>query len=69
MNQHLLTPKVVAEMIGVTEGTLNTWRCTKRYPLPYLKFGRSIRYRRQDVLDFIASFHEKEGRSADADRL
>jgi hypothetical protein len=31
------------------------WRCTKRYPIPYVKIGRSVKYRRSDLLAFIAS--------------
>ncbi|RLM48864.1 DNA-binding protein, partial [Halorubrum sp. Atlit-28R] len=35
-----------AEYIGVEKTTLAIWRCTKRYPLPYVKVGRLVRYRR-----------------------
>lgn len=44
-----------AEYIGVTAGTLNVWRCTKRYPLPYIKVGRKVRYRLSDLDAFLAS--------------
>lgn len=49
----LLTPQQVAEMIGISAGTLAVWRCTKRYPLPYVKFGGAVKYRREDVETFI----------------
>ena len=48
----LLTPRDVAARLGVSTTTLSTWRCTKRYPLPYVKVGRLVRYRLADVEDF-----------------
>ncbi len=45
----LLTPWDVAERLGVSTATLATWRCTKRYPLTYVKVGRLVRYRAADV--------------------
>lgn len=51
----LLKPKEVAEILGISVETLNVWRCTKRYPLPYVKSGRLIRYRIPDVEAFIES--------------
>jgi len=45
----LLTPQDVATRLGVSTTTLSTWRCTKRYPLPYVKVGRLVRYRLADV--------------------
>ncbi|MDA0780698.1 MAG: helix-turn-helix domain-containing protein [Rickettsiales bacterium] len=65
----LLTPKEVSKMLGVTESTLNVWRCTKRYPLNYVKIGFHVRYRKDDVMNFIESLQRKEGRSADADNF
>ncbi len=51
----LLGPPQVARELGVSIQTLAVWRCMKRYRLPYVKVGRLIRYRRQDVDAFIAS--------------
>ena len=45
----LLTPQDVADRLGVSTTTLATWRCTKRYPLTYVKIGRLVRYRVTDV--------------------
>lgn len=53
MNTTLLTPKKAAEILGVAIGTLAVWRCTARYPLPFVKIGRRVMYREQDVIDFI----------------
>ena len=58
-NKTLLTPQDVADRLGVSTTTLATWRCTKRYPLPYVKVGRLVRYRVADVEDFqIARLQE-----------
>lgn len=51
----LLTPPEVAEMLGVSVETLNTWRATNRYALPYVKAGRLVRYRTSDLESFIES--------------
>lgn len=45
----------VANILGVTEGTLAVWRCTKRYQLPFVKIGRKIFYRSEDVQSFVES--------------
>ncbi len=52
---NLMTPEQVAEYLGVSIETLNVWRCTKRYNLPYVKAGRLVRYRFEDVEAFVAS--------------
>lgn len=53
MQQPLLTPEEVAQILGVSAETLNVWRATKRYPLPYVKAGRLVRYHLKDVEAFI----------------
>ena len=40
----LLTPKQVSRILGISVETLNVWRATKRYNLPYVKTGRLVRY-------------------------
>ncbi|WP_458789590.1 helix-turn-helix domain-containing protein [Yoonia sp. MH D7] len=52
---HLMTPDEVAAYLGVSKETLNVWRCTKRYNLPYVKTGRLVRYRPEDVTTFVTS--------------
>lgn len=52
---NLLTPSEVSEVLGVSVETLNVWRATNRYPLPYVKAGRLVRYRLSDVNAFIES--------------
>jgi len=49
----LLSSEEVALLMGIQPKTLATWRATKRYELPYVKVGRSVRYRLKDLEDFI----------------
>jgi excisionase family DNA binding protein len=61
MHKPLLTKEDVSEILGVSTGTLAVWRTTKRYNLPYVKSGRLIRYREEDVEAFITSRLRGEG--------
>ena len=56
----LLTPKQVANMLCVTEHTLAVWRCEQRYPLTFVKVGRSVRYHRHDVNAFLSGRTRKQ---------
>jgi len=47
------TPTQAAQILGVSKDTLAVWRCTKRYPLPYLKMGRKVFYCAADLVNFI----------------
>lgn len=49
----LLTESQAAEILCVQPHTLAVWRCTNRYPLKYVKVGRSVRYRLNDIEDFL----------------
>jgi excisionase family DNA binding protein len=49
----LLNTDQVAQMLQVTAGTLMVWRCTKKYPLRFVKIGRNVRYRASDVEEFL----------------
>jgi hypothetical protein len=48
-------PHVVADALGVSTQTLANWRCTRRTTLPYIKIGRSVRYRRSVWQAFVAT--------------
>ena len=50
-----LTSIEVSNILGVTEGTLAVWRCTKRYHLPFVRIGRKIFYHNEDVKAFVES--------------
>ncbi len=45
----LLDEKQAAEHLTVSPGTLSVWRSTGRYALPFLKIGRNVRYRLDDL--------------------
>jgi excisionase family DNA binding protein len=49
----LLTEVQAAEILGVKPATLQVWRSTRRYPLPYVKTGRLVRYRQSAIEAFI----------------
>jgi predicted DNA-binding transcriptional regulator AlpA len=51
--QILLKPNEVSKILGVEVETLNVWRSNKRYNLPYIKIGSLVRYRKQDIDNFI----------------
>lgn len=50
---NLLTPTEAAAILGVSVGTLQVWRCTKRYPLPFVKIGRKAMYQPEAIQAFI----------------
>jgi predicted DNA-binding transcriptional regulator AlpA len=60
----LLTPEQTAEKLSVSEKTLAVWRSTKRYPIPYVKFGRVIRYRNSDIDAYISTCMQNTGEVA-----
>jgi Helix-turn-helix domain len=51
----LLNSEEVAKLLRTTYGVLACWRSLKRYPLRYVRIGRKIFYRREDVQAFIES--------------
>lgn len=53
--RNLLKPEITAEILGVDVKTLAVWRCTKRYPLSWVRVGRNIMYKPDDVQAFIES--------------
>ena len=48
MPRNLLTPERLADEVGVPPRTVAQWRYFNRGPA-YIKVGRHIRYRREDV--------------------
>ncbi|MDO8629204.1 MAG: helix-turn-helix domain-containing protein [Phycisphaerales bacterium] len=51
----LLTGAEAAEYLTVQKQTLDNWRSTGRYPLPFIRIGaRAIRYRRSDLDRFLS---------------
>lgn len=54
-NVNLLTEKQAAERLQLSPATLQVWRCTRRVNLPFVKVGRLVRYRAEDLQAFIDS--------------
>lgn len=54
----LLDEHAVAIRLGVSCATLQAWRCTRRVNLPFVKVGRLVRYRQEDIDAFIAAHME-----------
>jgi excisionase family DNA binding protein len=53
MTSTLLTEAEAAPLLRVSRGTLRIWRCTKRYPLRFVKIGSKVFYREEDLQKFI----------------
>ncbi|CAM2808252.1 helix-turn-helix domain-containing protein [Vibrio mytili] len=51
----LIPNQKAADYLGVTKGTLDNWRSSGRYQIPYIKMGRYIKYRKSDLDAFINS--------------
>ena len=60
-NSNLLTPKQLAEHLGVTVGTLSVWRSNKTYPIPYIKVGSLIRYDLEQVQRWLETRTKNNG--------
>jgi excisionase family DNA binding protein len=55
MSDEFLGTKDAARVLGVQPGTLEVWRSSGRYDLPFIKVGRCVRYRRADLDHWLAS--------------
>lgn len=51
----LLTQAEAARLLGTTVGTLNTWRHQGKTLVPYIRWGRRIRYRKCDIEAFLTN--------------
>lgn len=49
----LLTEDEAAALLKVQPATLATWRVRGRPNLPFVRVGRCVRYRQQDLIAFI----------------
>jgi predicted DNA-binding transcriptional regulator AlpA len=49
---HLLNDQEVAAILHVSVATVRRWRLLRRGPI-YVKLGASVRYRQQDLRDYI----------------
>lgn len=44
-----------AQYLGIKPRTLEVWRSTKRYSIPYVKVGGLVRYRLESLDKFLES--------------
>lgn len=49
----LLTSKETAKVLGISSRTLDVWRSIGRSHVPFIKVGRSVRYRMSDIENYI----------------
>ncbi|VCU72495.1 Helix-turn-helix domain protein [Pigmentiphaga humi] len=50
--------------LGVSPSSLATWACRQTHPIPYVKIGRAVRYRKADLDDFLErNLHQVEAAS------
>ena len=55
MSTQLYCTKEVARILRVSPSTLSKWRVSRRQKLPFVKLGRAVRYRIEDVEAFLIS--------------
>lgn len=60
----LLDEKQAASVLNVKPGTLSVWRSTGRYSIPFVKVGRSVRYRLSDLNAWLESRTQTNGATA-----
>lgn len=51
----LLNEVQAAILLDTSVGTLQVWRSTGRYQIPFVKIGRNVRYKRADLEEWIES--------------
>ena len=54
-NFELLDTEQAAKFLSLMPSTLNKERCTRSLGIPFVKIGRSVRYRRSDLESYIES--------------
>ena len=65
---NLLTRRQVAALLGVKPNTLAVWACHKKYNLPYVKVGRSVRYHIEDLENWLAERKVNQQNDAQEER-
>lgn len=53
--EKLLTPKDASIYLGLSIGTLAVWRTTGRHELPFIKIGGRVRYKVEDLDNWVTS--------------
>ena len=60
----LVNVKEAATILDVSPGTLDVWRSTGRYNLPFIKVGGKVRYRRIDLISWLEQRTRHSGATA-----
>ena len=53
MEMMLLKKEEDAEFLKISPRTLTNWRSARKARIPFSKVGRGVRYKRQDLVDYI----------------
>lgn len=56
----LMTQGQAANYLNTSVGVLNTWRSTGKQKIPFVRWGRCIRYKREDLDRWIESQSENQ---------
>lgn len=57
----LMTQREAAEYLGTSVGVLNVWRNLGKQHIPFVRWGRHIRYRKSDLDAWIDAHVENKG--------
>lgn len=49
----LMTTQEVADYLNIKKQTLEAWRSRNTISIPYIRIGSSIRYKKQDVEEWL----------------
>ena len=60
----LLKERVAAAFLDVQPRTLSKWRVTGRHGLRWVKVGRNVRYRKEDLVEWLHSRTRVKGAKA-----
>lgn len=60
----LVDENTAASILGVAPGTLQVWRSTGRYGIPFIKIGRLVKYRASALNEWIESRTRASGTTA-----
>ena len=56
----LVTPEQASELLAIPHSSLQKWRSTGENNIPFVKIGRSVRYRTTDLKTYVER-HTKQG--------
>jgi excisionase family DNA binding protein len=62
----MMTPQQAADYLGVKASTLGIWRCRRSYPIPFVKVGSKVYYRKADLDEFLQSRTQNRGLENDS---